>query len=347
MSRYYDVQLDYEKRGYTIEPTLHPQEYLVNNLETAVSTVLVYGEVYIVEDILDPLKERLNNRYFELLNPSEDIIPYGLLPDWAIKRLCEDHDMISPYHDHLAQQDVISYGLSSTGYDIRLGYDFKIFSPYNGSATVIDPKNFDENCLIDFDGDVCVIPPNSYVLARSLETFKLPADITAECLGKSTYARSGVFVNITPIENEWRGTLTIEIANLSPLPVKIYGGEGIAQLRFYRTIRPSVTYADRNGKYQDQLNVTLPKISHSSDETSFKRGDQVECNGEYGIVWEVGETTCDLYIWSLITEHKLLTDQTITVDSKDLTKYERYYQHKVDDLVTFIENSDVQFAYIK
>jgi dCTP deaminase len=167
--------------------------------------------------------------------------------------------MISPFSDAQARQGVISYGVSSYGYDMRIGNEFKIFANINGIC--VDPKRFDPAGFADFKGDVCVIPPNSFVLATSLEYFKIPRDVLVICLGKSTYARCGLVVNVTPLEPEWEGHVTIEISNTAPLPAKIYANEGIAQIIFLQSAEVcEVSYKDKAGKYQAQKGITLPKL---------------------------------------------------------------------------------------
>jgi len=188
----------------------------------------------------------------------------GLKPDAWILNVCRKHRMIEPFEERLVrrvgEERVISYGLSSFGYDIRIADEFKVFSPGKGKLTVVDPKNFDEDAFTDFRGDVCIIPPNSFVLARSVEYFRMPQDVMGIVLGKSTYARCGIIVNITPLEPGWEGNLTIEISNTTPLPAKIYAGEGIAQVLFFQGDgAPMVTYADRRGKYQGQKGIVLPR----------------------------------------------------------------------------------------
>lgn len=154
---------------------------------------------------------------------------------------------------------LISYGTSSYGYDIRCSNEFKIFTNIN--SAVVDPKQFDENSFVDFGGDVCIIPPNSFALARTVEFFRIPRDILTICLGKSTYARCGIIVNVTPFEPEWQGYATLEFSNTTPLPAKIYAHEGIAQVVFFQSDQPCATsYADRAGKYQGQTGVTLPRL---------------------------------------------------------------------------------------
>ena len=167
--------------------------------------------------------------------------------------------MITPFEEGQVREGVISYGISSYGYDMRIADEFKIFTNIN--STVIDPKGFDPNSFVDFKGDVCVIPPNSFVLASSVEYFKIPRDVIVICLGKSTYARCGIVVNVTPLEPEWEGHVTIEISNTTPLPARIYANEGIAQLIFLGAEEVCTrSYADKTGKYQAQKGITLPKI---------------------------------------------------------------------------------------
>jgi len=159
----------------------------------------------------------------------------------------------------LVAKNVVSYGLSSYGYDIRVSNEFKIFTNIN--AQVVDPKDFDENNVVDFVGDVCIVPPNSFALARTVEYFRMPPNVLAICLGKSTYARCGIIVNVTPFEPGFEGHITIEISNTTPLPAKIYANEGIAQVLFLEGDEQcETTYADRKGKYQKQQGITLPKI---------------------------------------------------------------------------------------
>ncbi len=167
--------------------------------------------------------------------------------------------MIEPFEEKLVRYGVVSYGLSSYGYDFRVADEFKIFT--NVSSTIVDPKNFDERSFVTVRGDFCVIPPNSFALARSVEYFRIPRDVLAICLGKSTYARCGIIVNVTPLEPEWEGYLTVEISNTTPLPAKIYSGEGIAQIIFLRASEPcEVSYADRKGKYMKQKGIVVPRV---------------------------------------------------------------------------------------
>ena len=176
-----------------------------------------------------------------------------------IKRMSLKEDMISPFSDIQVEKNIISYGVSSYGYDIRVSDEYKIFTNLNNS--IVDPKKFDEKSFINYKGDECIIPPNSFALARSIEYFKIPRNILTICLGKSTYARCGIIVNVTPFEPEWEGYVTLEISNTTPLPAKIYANEGVAQFIFLKgNEKPEVTYADRNGKYMGQTGVTLPKV---------------------------------------------------------------------------------------
>ena len=183
----------------------------------------------------------------------------GLAPDWRIRQLAR-LGMIEPFIDRQIRGGSISYGLSSFGYDIRITDEFRIFSPATGQLTVIDPKAIDEAALVPYKGDVCVIPPNSFALARSVEYFRVPRNVLCICLGKSTYARIGIIVNITPFEPKWQGHVTIEISNTTPLPCKVYANEGIAQVLFFESDEPEVSYADRAGKYQGQTGITLAKV---------------------------------------------------------------------------------------
>ena len=180
-------------------------------------------------------------------------------PDSWIRRMARDHKMIEPFIDTQVRGSAISYGVSSYGYDIRVADEFKIFTNINN--TVIDPKNFDPRSFVDVKTDVCIVPPNSFALARTIEYFRIPRDVLTICLGKSTYARCGIIVNVTPFEPEWEGHVTIEISNTTPLPAKIYSNEGIAQVLFFQGDGPpEVSYKDKKGKYQAQRGVTLPKI---------------------------------------------------------------------------------------
>ncbi|MDP6374018.1 MAG: dCTP deaminase [Vicinamibacterales bacterium] len=179
--------------------------------------------------------------------------------DRWIARMANEHKMIEPFVDTQVRSGVISYGLSSYGYDIRVADEFKIFTNINN--TVIDPKSFDPRSFIDLRASECIVPPNSFALARTVEYFRIPRDVLTVCLGKSTYARCGIIVNVTPLEPEWRGKVTMEISNTTPLPARIYANEGIAQMIFLKADRIcAVSYADKHGKYQDQKELTLPKV---------------------------------------------------------------------------------------
>jgi dCTP deaminase len=183
----------------------------------------------------------------------------SIKPDTWITRMAREHQMIEPFVDDQVRQGVISYGVSSYGYDVRVGDDFKVFT--NVYNTVVDPKNFDSKSFVDIKADVCIIPPNSFALASTIEYFRIPRDVLTVCLGKSTYARCGIIVNVTPFEPEWEGHVTIEISNTTPLPAKIYANEGIAQVLFFQTDDVcSVSYKDKKGKYQAQRGVTLPRL---------------------------------------------------------------------------------------
>ena len=179
--------------------------------------------------------------------------------DAWIKRMASEHGMIDPFVEGQVREGVVSYGVSSYGYDIRVADEFKVFTNIN--STLIDPKSFDPRSFVDLKAPVCIVPPNSFALARTVEYFRIPRDVLTVCLGKSTYARCGIIVNVTPFEPEWEGTATLEISNTTPLPAKIYANEGIAQVLFFQSDETCVTsYADKKGKYQAQKIVTLPKV---------------------------------------------------------------------------------------
>jgi dCTP deaminase len=179
--------------------------------------------------------------------------------DRWIKHMALDKAMIEPFEERQVRQGAISYGLSSYGYDIRIADSFKIFT--NVYNTVVDPKAFDPRSFVDFQGEVCIIPPNSFALGRSVEYFRIPRNVITISLGKSTYARCGIITNVTPFEPEWEGFVTLEISNTTPLPAKIYANEGIAQVLFFESDETcAVSYADRQGKYQAQQGIVLPKV---------------------------------------------------------------------------------------
>ena len=183
----------------------------------------------------------------------------GIKADRWIKKMALEHRMIEPFVESQARAVVVSHGVSSYGYDIRVADEFKVFT--NIYNTVVDPKNFDPKSFVDIKADICIIPPNSFALARTIEYFRVPRDILTVCLGKSTYARCGIIVNVTPFEPEWEGHVTIEISNTTPLPAKIYANEGIAQVLFFQGDEPcEVSYREKKGKYQAQRGVTLPRI---------------------------------------------------------------------------------------
>jgi dCTP deaminase len=179
--------------------------------------------------------------------------------DKWIERMAREHRMIEPFAERQVKDTKVSYGLSSYGYDVRISDEFKIFTNIN--STVVDPKEFDPKAFVDFKGDVCIIPPNSFALGRSVEYFRIPRKVITICLGKSTYARCGIITNVTPFEPEWEGFVTMEISNTTPLPAKVYANEGIAQVLFFESDEEClVSYADRKGKYQAQRGITLPKV---------------------------------------------------------------------------------------
>ena len=178
--------------------------------------------------------------------------------DKWIKKMSTEFDMISPFISEQIKSGAISYGLSSYGYDIRVSDEYKVFTNVNNS--VVDPKKFDEKSFIDYKGDICIVPPNSFALARSIEYFKIPRNVLTVCLGKSTYARCGIIVNVTPFEPEWEGHVTLEISNTTPLPAKIYSNEGLCQVLFFESDEVcEKSYKDKKGKYQNQTGITLAK----------------------------------------------------------------------------------------
>jgi dCTP deaminase len=183
----------------------------------------------------------------------------SIRPDHWIRRMCREHGMIEPFEEKQVRQGVISYGVSSYGYDIRVSDEFKIFT--NVMSTVVDPKNVDPQSMVDFKGPICVVPPNSFALARTVEYFRVPRNVLTICVGKSTYARCGIITNVTPFEPEWEGYVTLEISNTTPLPAKIYANEGIAQVLFFESDDVCETsYRDKAGKYQKQTGITLPRL---------------------------------------------------------------------------------------
>jgi dCTP deaminase len=190
-------------------------------------------------------------------------IAMSIKSDKWIRRMAEQHKMIEPFEpNQVKEQDgkrIVSYGTSSYGYDIRCSNEFKLFTNIN--STIVDPKNFDPNSFVEVTADYCIIPPNSFALARTVEYFRIPRNVLTICLGKSTYARCGIIVNVTPLEPEWEGYVTLEFSNTTPLPAKIYANEGVAQVLFFESDEVCETsYKDRGGKYQGQVGVTLPKM---------------------------------------------------------------------------------------
>lgn len=183
----------------------------------------------------------------------------GLKPDHWIRKMALEQGMIEPFVEKQVREGVISYGVSSYGYDLRVADEFKIFT--NVYSAIVDPKNFSQESFVDFRGDVCVIPPNSFALARSTEYFRIPRKVLTVCVGKSTYARCGLIVNVTPFEPQWEGYVTLEISNTTPLPAKVYANEGLAQVLFFEADEEcEISYADKKGKYQGQIGVTPPKL---------------------------------------------------------------------------------------
>jgi len=179
--------------------------------------------------------------------------------DRWIRKMALEHRMIEPFEDRQVRDGVVSYGLSSYGYDIRVADEFKVFTNIN--STVVDPKNFDARSFVDIKADNCNIPPNSFALAKTVEYFRIPRDVLTVCVGKSTYARCGLIVNVTPFEPEWEGFVTLEISNTTPLPARVYANEGIAQVLFFQGDEAcEVSYADKKGKYQKQQGLTLPRL---------------------------------------------------------------------------------------
>ena len=179
--------------------------------------------------------------------------------DRWIRKMAHEQGMITPFNEKQVREGVISYGLSSYGYDLRVADEFKIFT--NVMSAIVDPKSFDARSFVDIKSDCCIVPPNSFALARSVEYFKIPRDVLTICVGKSTYARCGIIVNVTPFEPEWEGFVTLEISNTTPLPAKVYANEGLCQILFFQSDEQCETsYADKKGKYQGQHGIVLPKL---------------------------------------------------------------------------------------
>jgi dCTP deaminase len=190
-----------------------------------------------------------------------DCAAMSIKSDRWIRRLATEHRMIEPFADRQVRAGVISYGVSSYGYDMRVAPEFKIFT--NALSVIVDPKQFDPKSFVEFSGETCVVPPNSFALARSVEYFRIPRNVLTICVGKSTYARCGIITNVTPFEPEWEGYVTLEISNTTPLPARIYANEGIAQVLFFTADEGDEceqSYADKKGKYQAQVGITLPKL---------------------------------------------------------------------------------------
>jgi dCTP deaminase len=193
------------------------------------------------------------------LPPPHPSLEMTIMSDRWITRMAQEHRMIEPFEGRQVRKGVISYGVSSYGYDMRVAREFRIFT--NVLNSIVDPKAFDPKSFVEFDGDVCIVPPNSFALGRSVEYFRIPRNILTVTVGKSTYARCGIITNVTPFEPEWEGFVTLEISNTTPLPAKIYANEGIAQVLFFRgEEEPEVSYKDKGGKYQSQVGVTLPRL---------------------------------------------------------------------------------------
>jgi dCTP deaminase len=186
-------------------------------------------------------------------------VPMSVKNDRWIRRMVQEQNMIEPFAENQKRDGVISYGLSSYGYDLRVADEFKIFTNVNNS--VVDPKQFDEASFVEFKGPVCIVPPNSFALARSVEYFRIPRNVLTICVGKSTYARCGIIVNVTPLEPEWEGFVTLEISNTTPLPARVYSNEGLCQIVFFESDEVCETsYKDKKGKYQAQQGIVLPRI---------------------------------------------------------------------------------------
>ena len=183
----------------------------------------------------------------------------SVMPDHWIRRMAKEHKMIEPFEDRQVREGVISYGVSSYGYALRVADEFNIFTNVNSS--IVDPKHFDKRSFVEFKGDVCIVPPNSFALGRYMEYFRIPRNVLTICVGKSTYARCGIIVNVTPFEPEWEGFVTLEISNTTPLPAKIYSNEGLCQVIFLSADEEcEISYKDKKGKYQSQQGIVLPRL---------------------------------------------------------------------------------------
>jgi len=191
--------------------------------------------------------------------PLTESFRMAIKSDRWIRKMALEEGMISPFNEKQMREGVISYGVSSYGYDLRVADEFKIFT--NVNSTIVDPKHFDERSFVTIQAESCLVPPNSFALARSVEYFKIPRDVLTICVGKSTYARCGIIVNVTPFEPEWEGFVTLEISNTTPLPAKVYSNEGLCQILFFQSDEPcEVSYKDKQGKYQGQKGIVLPKL---------------------------------------------------------------------------------------
>jgi dCTP deaminase len=183
----------------------------------------------------------------------------SVMPDHWIRKMALQHKMIEPFEDRQVREGVVSYGVSSYGYDLRVADEFNIFTNVNSS--IVDPKHFDKRSFVEFKGDVCIVPPNSFALGRSMEYFRIPRNVLTICVGKSTYARCGIIVNVTPFEPEWEGFVPHEISNTTPLPAKIYANEGLCQVIFLKADEEcEISYKDKKGKYQSQQGIVLPRL---------------------------------------------------------------------------------------
>jgi len=212
--------------------------------------------------MMPALLVRLGKRFFPkfpIHRISTEVARMSIKNDRWIRKMAQGHEMIKPFAESQVRDGVISYGLSSYGYDLRVADEFKIFT--NVNSTIVDPKNFDERSFVEFRGPVCIVPPNSFALSRSVEYFKIPRNVLTVCLGKSTYARCGIIVNVTPLEPEWEGFVTLEISNTTPLPARVYSNEGLCQILFFESDDVcEISYKDKKGKYQSQQGIVLPKV---------------------------------------------------------------------------------------
>lgn len=211
------------------------------------------------EKNFDKYAEALRRNLYHRKMNQRSLFKMGILSDKWIRKQAKENKMIDPFCEHLKQEGCLSYGLSSYGYDVRLADEFQVFS--NTESNVIDPKNFPKSSLVSKKAEYCDIPPNGFVLGRTVERFRIPRDILVICVGKSTYARCGLIVNVTPLEPEWEGYVTLEFSNTTSLPLRIYANEGISQFLFFKGTEPCETsYLDRKGRYQNQEEITLPYV---------------------------------------------------------------------------------------